>query len=657
MNEIKLDLYPPFKKSGSVITQRTSGNEIHSTADLYFSSGKAIQTGITAADTLLFQAYDTDGVAYVTFGTLTAGTTPSLELDGAILDTSIAKGTWTASGTWTIPAVTLSGAVAGGDQTFTNVGDMTFAAGSILASGSTNGNTLLIGSNDTTFITITSGATDTCVLASTVTGTTQSAADNSTKLATTAYVDAAVGTVNSFAEILALSNITGANNIVVSTTQGINTALVDDNYYTLGAVANTPNTISEVARVQGAVDPYFSIGGTQQFKFYNSGVALFNGAATGAYFMSIAPTLTGPAATNTYAVNISPVGITIPTGTTDIAASLYVAEPIFTETGILTLGTNVYIDAAPTEGATNYSLYVVGTSYFGGTITGTLATAAQTNITSLGTLTSLTMGGSIVSDTDITDDLGTGDIRWNDIYAATLNSGLTATNTLKLRGRDVNGTAWVDILTITSADTVTADLHSSVTIGGSAIIYSGGALGTPSSGTLTNCTGLPAAAVVAGSLGTGAYVMDSSLQVSTIELGHATQNTLSASAGVLSIEGVVIPTISSTNTLTNKRITQRVVTTTDDATAVIDVDVTDVYELSAIANATEFTLTGTPTNGQKLIVRCKDAGVAKGLTWTGFTVVGTTLPITTVAGKWHYVGCQYNLAATTWHVLAVNLEA
>lgn len=41
-------------------------------------------------------------------------------------------------------------------------------------------------------------------------------------------------------------------------------------------------------------------------------------------------------------------------------------------------------------------------------------------------------------------------------------------------------------------------------------------------------------------------------QFATIELGHASQNTLSAASGVLSIEGVVIPTISSTNTLTNK---------------------------------------------------------------------------------------------------------
>ncbi len=112
-----------------------------------------------------------------------------------------------------------------------------------------------------------------------------------------------------------------------------------------------------------------------------------------------------------------------------------------------------------------------------------------------------------------------------------------------------------------------------------------------------------------------------------------------------------------TATLTNKRITKRVVTTTDDATAVINVDVTDVYELSAVANATTFTLTGTPTDGQTLIVRAKDAGVGKALTWTGFTAIGVTLPTTTVASKWHIVGCIYNLVATQWQAVAVVAES
>lgn len=74
-------------------------------------------------------------------------------------------------------------------------------------------------------------------------------------------------------------------------------------------------------------------------------------------------------------------------------------------------------------------------------------------------------------------------------------------------------------------------------------VTSGGALGTPSSGTGTNVTGIPAANILAGSFGAGAYVISTSLQAATIELGHATDTTLSrVSAGVVAIEGVNILT-------------------------------------------------------------------------------------------------------------------
>lgn len=102
----------------------------------------------------------------------------------------------------------------------------------------------------------------------------------------------------------------------------------------------------------------------------------------------------------------------------------------------------------------------------------------------------------------------------------------------------------------------------------------------------------------------------------------------------------------------------RVVTTADDATAVIDVGVTDQYQLTAIANATTFTTTGTPVNGRSITIRLKDAGVAKALTWDAvFRTIGVTLPTTTVANKTHYIGCKYNSADTKWDVLAVWVEA
>lgn len=112
-----------------------------------------------------------------------------------------------------------------------------------------------------------------------------------------------------------------------------------------------------------------------------------------------------------------------------------------------------------------------------------------------------------------------------------------------------------------------------------------------------------------------------------------------------------------TQTLTNKRVNPRVVSTTDDSTSVINVDTTDSYILTAVANDTTFTISGTPVNEQKLLVRFKDAGVAKNLTWTGFTNRGATMPTVTIAGKWHRVGFIYNSTASTFDCVAAIVEA
>jgi hypothetical protein len=65
---------------------------------------------------------------------------------------------------------------------------------------------------------------------------------------------------------------------------------------------------------------------------------------------------------------------------------------------------------------------------------------------------------------------------------------------------------------------------------GTDYVAPGGALGTPSSGTLTNCTGLPASGLTAST--------STAVGVGTVELGHATDTTLSRSAaGQLAVEG------------------------------------------------------------------------------------------------------------------------
>ena len=73
-------------------------------------------------------------------------------------------------------------------------------------------------------------------------------------------------------------------------------------------------------------------------------------------------------------------------------------------------------------------------------------------------------------------------------------------------------------------------------------------IGVPSFATLTNATGLPVSGITPST--------STALGVGTIELGHATDTTVSrSSAGVLAVQGVVVPTVNSTSTLINKTLT------------------------------------------------------------------------------------------------------
>jgi hypothetical protein len=93
----------------------------------------------------------------------------------------------------------------------------------------------------------------------------------------------------------------------------------------------------------------------------------------------------------------------------------------------------------------------------------------------------------------------------------------------------------------------------------------------------------------------------------------------------------------------------------------IDGDTTDIYTVLLGGAITFLTPSGTPVNGQRLVIRVKDSGSALGITWTtssgAFRAVGVTLPTTTVAGKVTYVGCIYNSADVFWDAVAVTTQA
>jgi hypothetical protein len=138
----------------------------------------------------------------------------------------------------------------------------------------------------------------------------------------------------------------------------------------------------------------------------------------------------------------------------------------------------------------------------------------------------------------------------------------------------------------------------------------------------------------------------------------------SGGTGSTTLAGASIPTYSSADTLTNKRITQRVNTqTTTTSPWAWNSDSYDQQEFTALANALTINAdAGTPTDGQKTIFRFQDNGTARALTWTtgsskSFRAIGVTLPVTTVINKTIYVGCIYNLGDARWDVVAVAQEA
>lgn len=110
----------------------------------------------------------------------------------------------------------------------------------------------------------------------------------------------------------------------------------------------------------------------------------------------------------------------------------------------------------------------------------------------------------------------------------------------------------------------------------------------------------------------------------------------------------------------NERVVAASATT---GTLTINCDIADQYEALGLTGAITLAApSGTPTPGQKLIIRLKDNGTARGITWTtgssgAFQAVGIVLPTTTVVNKLTYVGCIWNATESRWDAVAVVTQA
>lgn len=312
-------------------------------------------------------------------------------------------------------------------------------------------------------------------------------------------------------------------------------------------------------------------------------------------------------------------------------------------------GTNA--TATPTAGAIAYG---TGTAY-AFNIAGTSGQPLLSGGSGAPTFGTLSVGAGGTGQTAYTDgQLLIGNTATTSLSKATLTAGSGVTIT--------NGNGSITIAATGSGGTVTSVgqtftgglisvAGSPVTTSGTlALTVAGISGGIPyfsGASTWASSAALAANALV---IGGGAGAAPSTTTTGTGVL-TALSNNANATGGVATTDG--------TATLTNKRINPRTSSTTSTATLTPDISAADQYNLTAQAvGLTVAAPTGTPVDGNRLIIRILDNGVSQTISWNAtYTVVGVTLPTATTASKMTYVGCIYNSANTRWDVVAVTTQA
>ena len=194
---------------------------------------------------------------------------------------------------------------------------------------------------------------------------------------------------------------------------GANTQIqFNDGGFFGGTTGFTFDKVSGAVAIPGTVSVSNTVTATRLISNIATGTAPFTVTST-TQVANLNVATAGLATFATTANSVAGANVSGQVGNALIAGTVYTAaQPNITSTGTLTSLAVTGNISAGNVSATTFTGALSGAA----TTAGTVTTAAQPNITSVGTLTSLTVGGHIIPSADITYDLGNSTNAFRDLY-------------------------------------------------------------------------------------------------------------------------------------------------------------------------------------------------------------------------------------------------